>query len=210
MLIKIYYIVFFITVLRSSIILRKNRFFSQNNLFVFLLINFCVDFSSEIDLIELKAIQYNYLNIFNITFFIFFYYTQIRNKLLVVLISVSTVICLYFTSHYFYLDKYNLSLGILYCLANISYSLYWIKDKLNNVTDVKIIDEPFFWISISLLFWSCFFMFRIIPMYLLDEEDKHFLKLLKDILLLVNTFIYILFYIGISKYKYIKDEISTP
>jgi len=209
MLIKIYYIVFFATVLKSLMVLRKETFFSQNLLFIFLLSNFCVDFFSEINIIESKAIQYNYLNVFNISFFIYFYYREIKSKLLVVLISVNTIICIYFTSHFFYFDKYNLSLAILYCLANISYVLYWIKEKLNNVSDDKITNEPLFWISISLLFWSCFFVFRIIPMYLLDEEDKDFLKLLKDILSLVNILVYILFYIGISKYKQLKDEIFT-
>ncbi|WP_308003430.1 hypothetical protein, partial [uncultured Chryseobacterium sp.] len=178
-------------------------------LFVFLLSNFCVDFFSEINLIESKAIQYNYLNVFNIFFFIYFYYIQVKSKFLVVLISVSSIICICFTSHFFYFDKYNLSIAVLYCLANISYALYWIKEKLNNVSDNKITSEPLFWISISLLFWSCFFVFRIIPMYFLDEEDKQFLKLLKDILSLVNILVYILFYIGISKYKHIKNEIFT-
>lgn len=209
MLIKIYYIVFFTTVLKSLMVLRKEAFFSQNLLFVFLLSNFCVDFFSEINLIESKAIQYNYLNVFNISFFIYFYYIQIKSKFLVVLISVSSIICICFTSLFFYFDKYNLSIAVLYCLANISYALYWIKEKLNNVSDNKITNEPLFWISISLLFWSCFFVFRIIPMYLLDEEDKQFLKLLKDILSLVNILVYILFYIGISKYKHIKNEIFT-
>lgn len=209
MLIKIYYIIFFATVLKSLMVLRKETFFSQNLLFVFLLSNFCVDFFSEINLIESKAIQYNYLNVFNIAFFIFFYYRQIKNTLLVILIAVSTIICIYFTNHFFYFDKYNLSLAVLYCLANISYALYWIKEKLNNVSDDKITNDPLFWISISLLFWSSFFIFRIIPMYLLDEEDKHFLKKLKDMLSLVNILVYILFYLGISKYKRTKDEIST-
>lgn len=46
-------------------------------------------------------------------------------------------------------------------------------------------------------------------MYLLDEEDKQFLKLLKSILLIINIMVYILFYVGLTKYKNSKDEIFT-
>lgn len=209
MLLKIYYIVFFITVVKSIIILRKNTFFSQNYFFVFLMVNFVIDFFSEINIITSKAIQYNYLNVFNIVFFIFFYFSQIKSKFLLILISISGLICIYFTNHFFYVDRYNLSLAIIYCVANIFYVLYWINLKLNNVSEIKIIDEPLFWISISLLVWSCFFLFRIIPMYLLDEEDKKFLSFLKGILSLINILVYTLFYIGITKFKHKKDEISA-
>ncbi len=209
MLIIIYYIVFFVTILKSLKVLRRKALSSQNLLFVFLLINFFVDFFSEINIIETKAIQYNYLNVFNIGFYLFFFYRYINTRVLFVLIFTSSIICIFCTSDYFYKDKYNLSLAILYCIANIFYAFYWIKEKLNNVSDIKITNEPLFWISISLLFWSCFFMFRIIPMYLLAKEDVHFLTLLKNILLLINIVVYILFYIGISKFKHIKDEIFT-
>ncbi len=209
MLIKIYYIVFFITVLKSIIILRKNNFFSQNYFFVFLIVNFLIDFFSELNIISSKAIQYNYLNLFNIFFFIIFYFPYLKNKVLPILILVSTLLCVIFTSHYFCFDKYNLNLAILYCITNIFYSLYWINLKLNNVSKVRITNEPLFWISTSILVWSCFFLFRIIPMYLLDEEDKQFLKLLKSILLIINIMVYTLFYVGLTKYKNSKDEIST-
>lgn len=209
MLLKIYYIVFLITVVKSIMILRKNAFFSQNLFFVFLVVNFLIDFFSEINFITSKAIQYNYLNVFNIVFFVFFYFKQIKSKFLLILILTSTLICIYFTSHFFYFDKYNLSLAIIYCVANVFYVLYWINLKLNNVSEIKIIDDPLFWISISLLVWSCFFLFRIIPMYLLDEEDKRFLKFLKNILLVINILVYTLIYIGLRKYKQKKDEIST-
>lgn len=209
MLLKIYYIVFFITVVKSIMILRKNTFFSQNHFFVFLVVNFLIDFFSEINIITSKAIQYNYLNVFNILFFVFFYFKQIKSIFLMVLTLFSILICIYFTSQFFYVDRYNLSLAIIYCVSNIFYVLYWINLKLNNISEIRIIDEPLFWISISLLIWSCFFLFRIIPMYLLDTEDKQFLKLLKNVLLIVNIIVYALFYVGLTKYKYRKDEVST-
>lgn len=209
MLLKIYYIVFFITVVKSIMILRKNIFFSQNHYFVFLIVNFLIDFFSELNIINSKAIQYNYLNLFNVFFFIIFYFPYLKNKVLPILILVSTLLCVIFTNHYFYFDKYNLNLAILYCITNIFYSLYWINLKLNNISEVRITNEPLFWISTSILVWSCFFLFRIIPMYLLDEEDKQFLKLLKSILLIINIMVYILFYVGLTKYKNSKDEIFT-
>lgn len=207
MLIKLYYIVFFITVLKSIIILRKNNPFSQNYFFVFLTINFLIDCLSELNIINSKAVQYNYLNLFNIYFFGIFYLPYFKSKVLPVLILIVALLCVIFTRHYFYFDKYNLNLAILYCITNIFYSLYWINLKLNNVSEIKITSEPLFWISASILIWSCFFLFRIIPMYLLDEQDKQFLKLLKSLLLIINIMVYSLFYIGLTKYKNIKDEI---
>ena len=209
MLIKIYYIVFLITVLKSIMILRKNNFFSQNYFFVFLIVNFSVDFFSELNIINSKAIQYNYLNLFNVFFFIVFYFPYLKNKVLPILILVYVLLCMIFTNGYFYFDKYNLDLAILYCINNIFYSLYWINLKLSNVSEVRITNEPLFWISTSILIWSCFFLFRIIPMYLLDEEDKQFLKLLKSILLIINIIVYTLFYVGLTKYKNSEDEVST-
>ena len=203
MITKIYYLIFFITVAKSIIILRRTCFPSQNYFFVFLIINFFVDFLSEVNIITSKAIQYNYLNVFNMLFFIFFYYKRFKNKFIVYLSFLALVSCIFYTHHFFYFDKYILSLGILYCTTNIIYSLYWINLKFNNVSESSITNDPIFWISTALLIWSCLFLFRIIPMYFLDEEDKQFLKLLKDILSLVNILVYILFYIGISKYKHI-------
>lgn len=190
-------------------ILRKNNFFSQNYFFVFLIVNFSVDFFSELNIINSKAIQYNYLNLFNVFFFIVFYFPYLKNKVLPILILVYVLLCMIFTNGYFYFDKYNLDLAILYCINNIFYSLYWINLKLSNVSEVRITNEPLFWISTSILIWSCFFLFRIIPMYLLDEEDKQFLKLLKSILLIINIIVYTLFYVGLTKYKNSEDEVST-
>ncbi len=209
MLTKLYYIVFFITVIKSLIVLRRKKTSSQDCFYIFLIINFLIDYFSEINILAAKAIQYNYLNLFNIVFFLFFYYRKISNNLIFILILTSTIICIFLTSHFFFFDKYNLSLAVLYCLGNILYSLYWINLKLNNISDNKITDEPIFWISIALLIWSCFFLFRIIPMYLLEKDDKPFLKLLKNILLIINIIVYILFYIGLTKYKRTKDEILT-
>lgn len=208
MLTTLYYIVFFIVVIQSIITLRKSLVFSQSYLYVFLSVNFIIDLFSELNIIPFTAIQYNYLNIFNIIFLCSFYFKEIKSKYFFSLIVLSLLMCIFYTSNFFYFDKYNMILGLLYCTTNIVYSLLWIKSRLNNVSEIRLTDEPVFWISVSLLFWSSFFMFRIIPMYLLAEEDRHFLKLLKDILLLVNIIVYILFFIGISKY-FKTNEVSS-
>lgn len=174
---------------------------SQNYFWLYLIVNFTVDFFSEINFISTKSIQYNYLNIFNSFYFMTFYFRYIKNKKIAVTITIIILIAILLNIELFYVDKYNLNIAITYCVINILQVLYWCSYKLNNISESKITEDPVFWISASILLWSCFFLFRIIPMYLLDEIDKPFLKLLKQILNIINIVCCGLFFIGLHKYK---------
>lgn len=201
MLITAYYIISFIVLIKGIIVLRGRKLSSQDYFLLYLIVNFAVDFFSEINLISTKSIQYNYLNLFNSFYFIIFYFRYIKNKKIAVVVSIVVVIAILLNIELFYVDKYNLNIAITYCVINILQVLYWCSYKLNNISESKITEDPVFWISTSILLWSCFFLFRIIPMYLLDEIDKPFLKLLKQILNIINMVCCVLFFIALHKYK---------
>lgn len=201
MLITAYYIISFIVLIKGIIVLRGRKLSSQDYFLLYLIVNFAVDFFSEINLISTKSIQYNYLNLFNSFYFIIFYFRYIKNKKIAVVVSIVAVIAILLNIELFYVDKYNLNIAITYCVINILQVLYWCSYKLNNISESKITEDPVFWISTSILLWSCFFLFRIIPMYLLDEIDKPFLKLLKQILNIINMVCCVLFFIALHKYK---------
>lgn len=179
----------------------RKKFSSQDYFFFFLLINFGVDFFSELNIISSKSIQYNYLNLFNILYLTRFYYLNVKSRKMVIGMITITLIGILFNPGLFYLDKYSLSFAILYCITNIIQVLYWCGYKLNNINESKITDDPVFWISSSILLWSCFFIFRTTPMYLLNEIDKPFLHLLKQLLNVINIISSILFYIALHKYN---------
>ncbi len=201
MLITAYYIISFIVVIKGIIVLRGRKLSSQDYFLLYLIVNFVVDFFSETNIISTKSIQYNYLNVFNSFYFIIFYFRYTSNKKIAVAISAIVLIAILWNIELFYVDKYNLNMAITYCVINILQVLYWCSYKLNNISKSKITEDPVFWISTSLLLWSCFFLFRIIPMYLLNEIDKPFLKLLKQILNIINIVCCGLFYIALHKYK---------
>ncbi len=201
MLITIYYIISFIVLIKAAIVLGRKKLSFQSYFFFFLFINFGVDFLSELDIITSKSIQYNYLNVFNIFYFTYFYYLNVKSKRMVIGMIIITLIGVFFNPGLFYLDKYSLSFALLYCTTNIIQVLYWYKYKLNNINESKITDDPAFWISSSILLWSCFFIFRTTPMYLLNEIDKPFLHLLKQLLNVINIISSVLFYIALHKYN---------
>lgn len=206
MLITAYYIISFIVLIKGIIVLRGRKLSSQDYFLLYLIVNFAVDFFSEINLISTKSIQYNYLNVFNSFYFIIFYFRYTKNKKIAVAISIIVLIAILLNVELFYVDKYNLNIAIIYCVSNILQVLYWCSYKLNNISKSKITEDPVFWISTSILLWSCFFLFRIIPMYLLYEIDKPFLKLLKQILNIINTVCCVLFFIALHKYKLIDKK----
>lgn len=201
MLITAYYIISFIVLIKGLIVLRGKKLSSQDYFLLYLVVNFVVDFFSEINIISTRSIQYNYLNLFNTFYFIIFYFRHIKNKKIALTISTIIVIVILLNIELFYVDKYNLNIAVTYCVINILQVLYWCSYKLNNINKSKITDDPVFWISTSILLWSCFFLFRIIPMYLLNEIDKPFLKLLKQILNVINIVCGGLFYIALHKFN---------
>lgn len=82
-------------------------------------------------------------------------------------------------------------------LLMVAYYLYiplaYIYNQINNSDEVSILEKQNFWISISLLIWIIFFIFKMIPYYYLNQNDKQFLETIDLIFQTANMLSYILF-----------------
>ena len=124
------------------------------------------NFSSEI---------YTYSSLIYILYFLYYYLIAKINKILIgALAIVSIVLYFYFVVHCN--DDYPIAVGILMSSIYIILSLIWFANQLLHTDSIRITNKQTFWISFSLLIWSVFFLFRLIPMYWLNVNDNDFLK----------------------------------
>jgi hypothetical protein len=98
-------------------------------------------------------------------------------------------------------NEFPAKLGILVVFFYIFNAMMWFYQKLKLPVKDKITNDPNFWISTALLFWSTYMIFRFTPMYLFHKEDQFFLDLLINISSIVNITMYSLFFIGLLKYE---------
>lgn len=205
MFIQIIYItVLFIDTVKSIALAGKKGLSSQNYFVVFLLVSLGLElyghykmYIKEFDF----AYLFNYYSIFLILFFYRFYETVFSKRLKRISLCIVIAILIYiglFTK--FYGENYENKLGILVCFYFIITALVWFYLRLKNFDEKKIIDDPHFWISCGILFWSIFFIFRSIPMFFLKDNDPVFLNILKTIQYCVNIVMYTIFYVALRKF----------
>lgn len=185
---------------------RKYSLSAQSYLMLYLLITFLNEtiawLRNLFDENSKNGFQYNIYIIFSIVFFYFFYNGILKSMLKQVFrifFLCSVIYILIFTN--FYSTNFDSRLGVCLVIYYISVSLFWYCQKLNTKEISKITVDPNFWISTALLLWSSFSLFRIIPMYFLEIEDKLFLGQLKFVLNLINAITYFLFYVALMKYE---------
>lgn len=202
----IYEIILLLTLLKSIVLVRKFNLSSQNYLFVYLIVTFFVEILSWIILLinpkSEFSFQYDVYCLFCILFFWFYYIKSFQKKLRkkVNLLSGSLLISILLISLFAEISLSFLlmtALPIYYILC----SMLWFLQKITLVSEVKITNDPNFWISTALLFWSCFFIFRVIPRTLLNIEDKEFLILLRAFLYIINCIMYLLFFKALIQYE---------
>lgn len=202
----IYKIVLFLTLFKSFILGRKYFFSTQNYLFVYLLItciNEWVSFIRNcIDPHVKVGLQYNLYFIFCILFFFFYFIKNFTNSTKKISF-ISSILSLGFViiKTNFSGENFDKNIGIAVTLFYITNSLLWFYQKISFFDEHKITDDPSFWISTSLLMWSCFFLFRVTPMFYFAKEDKEFLEFLKVGQNIINIVMYIMFYISLKKYE---------
>ncbi|MEA9414474.1 hypothetical protein [Flavobacterium sp. PL02] len=208
---NIYEIVLLITLLKSMVLVRKFNLSSQNYLFIYLLVTFLVElFSEVIILLEKKwSFQYTLYCIFCILFFWFYYSRQFNRNLKkkVNLLSVILMISILIFPN-FLGESLNSKLISVLPFFYILYSMLWFYQKIAFPSKDKITDDPNFWISSALLFWSCFFIFREIPRDFFNKTDKDFLNLLWQFLYFISSIMYILFFKGLMKYEAIAKDLN--
>ncbi len=202
----IYKIVLLFPLIKSFILVRKYSFFAQNYIFIYLLItvvNEWISFTRNLINPDVKVgLQYNFYFIFCIIFFYFLYskiFTNCLNKIGLVVIVFSLGYIFLLTN---FLDsEFDKNIGIIITIYYITYSLMWFYQKISFFDEHKITDDPFFWISVALLMWSCFFIFRVTPMFFFAKHDNEFLQFLKIGQNIINIGMYIMFYISLIKYE---------
>lgn len=92
---------------------------------------------------------------------------------------------------------YSINLGIMMSFIFILCGLIWLFNQFKNNSQIPIISKQFFWVSVSLLLWAVFFLFRVTPMYLFEKSDDEFLAVLNRIFQLVTITSYIIFFKGL-------------
>lgn len=205
MLFQILYLtILFVVTVKSIVLAGKKGLSGQNYFAVFLLVSLGLELYGHYKIYIREfdfAYLFNYYSIFMIIFFYVYYSRifsrQVRIVFLVLGIAILTYI-LFFVK--FYGGNYANELGILVCLYFIINVLVWFYTRLKNFDEVKITDDPHFWVSSGLLFWSIFFIFRSIPMYFFKDHDPAFLQVLKNIQYGVNILMYTMFYTALNKF----------
>lgn len=206
MLILYIYLAFiFICLFKSITMIKKSILFYHSYLWLYLLITFSLECygTYKMTIKEYNfAWLFNYYSIFLLIFFFIYYFKILTQKLKKVSLFAFAIIfiwILFFTK--FYDDNYDNTLGLLVSSYLIINTLIWYYYRLINFDNRKITDDPNFWLSSALLFWSIFFIFRTIPMFFLYKNDPEFLQLLKTIQYCVNIIMYGLYYVAILKFE---------
>jgi len=209
----IYMTVLLIDTVKAIVLAGRKGLSSQNYIAVYLFISLTLElyghykiYVGEFDF----AYLFNYYSIFLILFF-YKYYDIIFPKSLkrISLLIVATLLLYIGLFTKFYGQNYENQLGILVCFYFIINALVWLYLRLKNFDEERIIDDPHFWVSCGLLFWSIFFIFRSIPMFFLKDNDPVFLNILKTIQYGVNTVMYGIFYIALNKFEN-RSKIRQP
>jgi hypothetical protein len=185
---------------------------AQNYLVFYLIVTLCLEIFGIIKT-HLKqfdfAVYFNVYALFCILFFGIYFsriYVGISKQ---IGIFVSLILLLYLLFFVDFLSQQFLpQLGILVALFYIFSAILWFFQKLNLPVQGKITNDPNFWISTALLFWSTYIIFRFTPMYLFEKEDQFFLSILRKISSVVNLIMYALFYYTLVKYETIAKNIN--
>ncbi|WP_343663500.1 hypothetical protein [Chryseobacterium mucoviscidosis] len=204
----IYNVLLIVVLIKSFILGKQNGFCTQNNLFFYLFVTVLVEgYSFVVDKIDesiLIGLQYNLYLIFVTVFFYFFYSKSFYSKISKALSKILLLICLLFIiffTKFLGLD-FDEKIAIAVMLFLIIHSIIWYCNKLFSVNDDEIFNDPNFWISSGLLLWSCFGIFRCLPMYYFYNNDKEFSNFIKSNFDVVNIILYLSIFISLSKYEH--------
>lgn len=202
----VYKAVLLLVTLKSITLCRKFCLSAQNNLTIYLAITFSIEIFFFLFFYThpnfKNGLFYNLYNIFCIIFFYFFYKIILEKKIRLVLSFITTAgLGFILLGTKFYSWEFDIRIGITTSLFYIMSALLWFLHKMNSFNKEKITDDPAFWISTAILMWSCFFIFRVTPMFFLDKNDHAFLKVLRTIQNIVNIIMYGMFFVALIQYE---------
>jgi uncharacterized membrane protein len=204
-----YLIVLFLVAAFSILSCIKTGKQQQDFLCIYLGISFCLEFLMFIIQIYFHSSSgfgflYN-LYILFCTLFFLHYFNQRQNVKLVrlnkLIFSVFAVVYMIFIFKNY--KEVNQIIGISFSLIYILYSLIWFYGKLTYPDpDLKnMMNDAKFWVSTALLFWSVFFILRIIPRYFFSKIDVELLITSQSFFFFINIVFYTMFFIAVIKYN---------
>ncbi|UFH31000.1 hypothetical protein LNP04_13555 [Chryseobacterium sp. C-71] len=202
----IYKIILLLVAIKSYILSRRYSLSAQNYLLIYLAVSFLTDTVSFLLYIiypESKiGLLYNLYDIFSIIYFYFYFSKILINNLKKISFFTTIIVLIHilFFSNFLDLD-FDKNIGIALLSFFIVNSILWFYQKISFFDEYKITEDPTFWISTALLMWSCFFLFRVAPMFYFAKEDKEFLQFLREGQNIINIGMYIMFYISLIKYE---------
>lgn len=144
---------------------------------------------------------YNFLDLFCIVFFWSVLEPELKNKRILNFISIVLLfLSVYYIRVSG--NPYSIYTGISYCIYLILITLLWFYEKISYENSyIPIFEYQFFWIGSSLLLWAVFYLFRMTPMYYIQTEDEKFLYFLKYIFQVATNGAYLLFLKGLLSKK---------
>ncbi|MCY0969449.1 hypothetical protein [Chryseobacterium wangxinyae] len=135
-------------------------------------IYFIVVFISEL-LIYFEILNrnnYDWLNELYTVFFCWYYLIEFVKKSELIFVTLILLI----VGYLFINERQNLV--IIQASVYILVTANWFYRQVKSTNEVPIYKKLNFWISTSLLLWSCVYIFRILPSYFFANEDINFLE----------------------------------
>lgn len=197
-----YVILCFVTFLAiaKKILGIKCNFLYLNFIFIFTLECFLYlsdflyrkDFTGLYFLLDLLNVGYAYY---------FFTASFTQNKVLSYYGIVS--ICFILLSNNYSIIQYSDFCGIVSCFYVIIVCLYgfYLIVESDKYINQKIQNIPFFWYGTAMLLWCLMYLFRTIPRFYFQDEDKEFMQNLRIFFASVNVVVYAIFFKLILMYK---------
>ncbi len=202
----IYKMILFLSTIKSYNLGIKYSFRSQNYLFIYLLITFSIEIVYFVLRLfykqEIQKTTYHFYVVFCIIFFYNFFSNDFDDKFKKIsfLITFFSIFYILFFTNLWY-SEFDKNIGIAFVLFNILMLLLWFYQKISSKKIGEISDDPYFWISSGLLIWSCFFLFRVVPMFSFNKILPQFQNVLICLQDIINILMYSLFYIALQKFE---------
>lgn len=145
-----------------------NKTAKQKLLSTYFLIVLVSELLVHFDYVDRKL--YDYTNTFYMVFFSWYFLKVILNRIQLVFITILILVINILISF----ERQNLAIfqTILYVLLTIHY----FYQQIANTDFTAIYKKMDFWVSASLLLWSCMYIMRILPAYFFAVEDQEFLE----------------------------------
>ena len=96
-------------------------------------------------------------------------------------------------------DIFTIGLGNCIAVFYIFLSLAWFFYQTKDSDSIFIVQKQAFWVSVALLFWSIIFLFLVVPMYCLENNDLFFLLILSEIFKTAVVVTYVFFLVAVTR-----------